>query len=326
MHTTNNQILSEITIFQKYAKYLPKEQRRESWLEICTRYRDMMSEKYPTLKKEIDTNIGLILNKKVLPSMRALQFAGKAIERNNSRIYNCAYLPIDDYRAFSETMFLLLGGTGVGYSVQKHHVENLPVITKPQKQKKYLVTDSLEGWADAIKVLMKSYFGLSNYKPRFDFSDIRPKGSLLKTAGGRAPGPEPLKICLTHIEAILERKNDGDKLSPLECNDIICHLANSVLSGGIRRSACICLFSIDDEQMISCKSGNWWELNEQRGRANNSVVIERGSITKEEFDILWKKIEVSNAGEPGIYWTNNKDWGTNPCCEIALKPFQFCNL
>ncbi len=322
----SNKILSDITVFNKYAKYLPDMERRETWEEICNRYRTMMINRYPDLTEDIDKNIGFILEKKILPSMRALQFAGPAVSKNESRVYNCAYLPIDDYRAFSETMFLLLGGTGVGYSVQFSHVDKLPEIQKPTKSKKYVVSDSLEGWADAIKVLMKAYLGYTKTKPRFDFSDIRQKGARLVTAGGKAPGPEPLKICIAHIEAILERKNNGDKLRPIDCHDILCHIANSVLSGGIRRSAMIALFSFDDEEMLTCKYGNWWESNEQRGRANNSAVILRNRIKKEEFDSIWKKIELSNSGEPGLYFTNNIDWGTNPCCEIGLRPYQFCNL
>lgn len=322
----SSKILSDITVFNKYAKYLSKEQRRETWDEICDRYELMMVEKYPLLAIEIKAKMLFVRAKKILPSMRAMQFAGPAITKNNARIYNCAYLPVDNYNAFSETMFLLLGGTGVGYSVQKHHVEQLPEIVIPLKSKKYLIGDSLEGWADAIKALMKSYFGLNKYKPRFDYSDIRQKGARLVTAGGKAPGPEPLKLCIAHIEAVLDRKVTGDKLTPLECHDILCHIANAVLSGGIRRSAMIALFSFDDQEMLTCKYGSWWELNEQRGRANNSVVILRNKVKRGEFDELWAKIEGSGSGEPGIYFTNDKDWGTNPCCEIALRPFQFCNL
>lgn len=322
----SSKILSDITVFNKYSKYLDKEKRRETWDEICDRYESMMIDKYPTLKSEIKDNMIFLREKKVLPSMRALQFAGPAIAKNNSRIYNCAFLPVDDYNAFSETMLLLLGGTGVGYSVQKHHVEQLPEIIIPLKSRKYLVADTLEGWADAIKALMKAYFGLNKYKPKFDYSDIRHKGVRLVTAGGKAPGPEPLKICIAHIEAILDRKTTGSKLTSLECHDILCHIANAVLSGGIRRSAMIALFSFDDQEMLTCKYGNWWELNEQRGRSNNSVVLMRNKLTKEQFDELWSKIEASGSGEPGIYFSNDKDWGTNPCCEIALRPYQFCNL
>jgi ribonucleoside-diphosphate reductase alpha chain len=319
--------LSKLTIFTKYSKYNPQTKTRETWEEIVDRYVTMMNKKYPKLQPQIKTFSQFILDKKVLPSMRALQFAGPAAEVNNSRIYNCCYLPIDSLHSFSETMFLLLGGTGVGYSVQKHHVEQLPTIKRQEtyKQRTYLIEDSIMGWADAVKVLMKFYFE-GGYKPKFDFRAIRHKGARLVTAGGKAPGPEPLKICLTHVDAIMERKEDGSKLSPLECHDILCHIANSVLAGGIRRSAMISLFSHDDEEMITCKYGNWWELNEQRGRANNSAVLERGKVDEKEFMSLWKRIEASGSGEPGMYWSNDLDWGTNPCCEIGLRPYQFCNL
>ncbi len=322
----NQRILSDLIIYMKYARYIPDLQRRELWPEICERYALMLIDRYPALENDIREQMQLVLDKKVLPSMRAMQFAGPAIEKNNSRIYNCAYMPVDDIRAFSEAMFLLLGGTGVGFSVQIDHVDNLPPIRKAQKRRRFLVGDSLEGWADCVKVLMKGYFGLSDYIPEYDYSDIRPKGARLVTAGGKAPGPEPLKICIAHISAVLDRKKDGEKLTPLECHDIMCHIANAVLAGGIRRSAMISLFSYQDEEMLTCKFGNWWELNEQRGRANNSVVLPRESVSKQEFLALWKKIELSGYGEPGFYFTNNTDWGTNPCCEIALRPFQFCNL
>jgi ribonucleoside-diphosphate reductase alpha chain len=269
-----------------------------------------------------------VYTKKVLPSMRSMQFGGKPIEISPNRIYNCAYLPIDHLDAFSETMFLLLGGTGVGYSVQKHHVEKLPEIRKPNpnRTRRFLVGDSIEGWADAIKVLMKSYFGEHLSTPEFDFSDVRPKGARLITSGGKAPGPQPLKDCIHQLTKILDTKKDGERLTPIESHDMICHIADAVLSGGIRRAALISLFSADDNEMISCKSGTWWETNPQRGRANNSAALVRHKITKDFFMDLWKRVEASGAGEPGIYFTNDKDWGTNPCCEIALRPNQFCNL
>ena len=308
--------LSKTIVWSKYAKYVPELNRRETWDEIIDRYEDMLCRKYPSVSTQIKDNVAFIRQKKVLPSMRALQFAGKAIEVNNARAYNCCFLHIDSYHAFSETMFLLLGGTGVGYSVQKHHVDKLPEIHRPTKKRKYVVQDSIIGWADAVKALMKSYFGLGSL-PDFDFNDIRPKGARLVTAGGKAPRPEPLKLCLFHVQAILDRKKDGEKLTTLECHDILCHIANSVLAGGIRRSAMIALFSHDDENMVTCKYGNWWELNEQRGRANNSAVLLRYTTNKEEFDALWHRVELSGSGEPGIYWTNNLEWGTNPCCFIG---------
>ena len=323
----SNKILSDITVYSKYAKYHQDIQRREKWEEIVTRNKEMHIKKYPSMEEEINLAYQMVYDRKVLPSMRSLQFGGKSIELSPNRVYNCAYLPIDDYRAFGETMFLLLGGTGVGYSVQKHHVDKLPEIRTPKKDKhrRFLIGDSIEGWADAIKVLMKSYFeGGSNIL--FDFSDIRPKGAMLVTSGGKAPGPQPLKECIVKIQGILDNKTDGSKLSAIETHDIVCHIADAVLAGGIRRAALISLFSADDDEMISSKTGNWWELNPQRGRANNSAVLLRNRVTKEFFMTIWDKIKASGAGEPGIYLNNDKDWGTNPCCEIALRPFQFCNL
>jgi ribonucleoside-diphosphate reductase alpha chain len=324
----SNQILSDITVYMKYAKFLPEKERRETWKELVTRNKEMHQKKYPKLKEEIEEVYKMVYDKKILPSMRSLQFGGRPIEISPNRVYNCAYLPIDHIDAFSETMFLLLGGTGVGYSVQKHHVEKLPEIQKPNpnRTRRYLIGDSIEGWADAIKVLMKSYFGVNSSTPIFDFSDIRAKGALLVTSGGKAPGPQPLKDCIHNITKVLDAKENREKLTTLEVHDIVCYIADAVLAGGIRRAALISLFSADDSEMISCKSGAWWELNAQRGRANNSAVLLRNKITKEFFLDLWKRVELSGAGEPGIYFSYDKDWGTNPCCEIALRPFQFCNL
>lgn len=323
----SNRILSDITVYMKYAKYIPELKRRETWQELVTRNMEMHIKKYPHLEKEIRENYMYVFKKQVLPSMRSMQFSGKPIEISPNRIYNCAYAPVDDWRVFSEIMFLLLGGTGVGYSVQKHHVDVLPEIRKPSKERgrRWLVADSIEGWADAVKVLVKSYF-FGGSHIIFDFSDIRPKGARLVTSGGKAPGPQPLKECLIKLEGILDSKEDGEKLRPIEVHDMVCHIADAVLAGGIRRAALISLFSATDDEMISCKSGSWWETNPQRGRANNSAVLLRHKVTKDYFMDLWKKIELSKAGEPGIYLSNDKDWGTNPCCEIALRPFQFCNL
>lgn len=320
-------ILSDITVFTKYAKYIPSLERRETWEELVTRNMEMHIRKFPQLEGEIRNAYQYVFNKKVLPSMRSLQFGGPAIEVNNARIFNCAFLPIDHYKSFAEVMFLLLSGCGVGFSVQSHHVSQLPTINQPDKDKrtKYLVNDSIEGWADAIKVLLKNYF-YGGSEIHFDLRDIRPKGALLVTAGGKAPGPEPLRLCIQHIKAILNEVPNGTKLKPIQVHDIICHIADAVLAGGIRRSALISLFDADDMDMITCKSGNWWELNPQRGRANNSAFLLRHKLNHDYFMSLWKRIELSGAGEPGIYLSNDKDWGTNPCCEIALRPYQFCNL
>ena len=324
----SNKILSDITVYMKYAKYLPELNRRESWEELVTRNKNMHIKKYPYLRSEIEDKYKLVYEKKVLPSMRSMQFGGKPIEISPNRIYNCAYMPIDHIDSFAECMFLLLGGTGVGYSVQKHHVAKLPVIQKPypKRKRRFLIGDSIEGWADAVKVLMKSYMNGGGSRVEFDYSDIRPKGARLITSGGKAPGPQPLKECLVKIEGLLNAKENGEQLTTIEVHDIVCHIADAVLAGGIRRAALISLFSADDDIMIGCKSGNWWELNPQRGRANNSAVLMRHKITKDFFMDLWKRVELSGAGEPGIYLNNDKDWGTNPCCEIALRPYQFCNL
>jgi len=325
---TEQEILSDITVHMKYAKYQEELQRRETWEEIVERNMNMHIKSYPDLDKEITkVYADFVLTKKVLPSMRSMQFGGKPIEISPNRVYNCAYMPIDSYLAFSEAMFLLLGGTGVGYSVQRHHVEQLPELKmpNPNRQRRYLIADSIEGWADAVKILMECYMGIRTSTPIFDYSDIRPKGSLLKTSGGKAPGSQPLRECLVKIEGILQRCGEY-QLNSIYCHDIMCHIADAVLSGGIRRAAMISLFSADDMGMIGSKAGNWWENNPQRGRANNSAVLLRHRVTKEFFLQLWERIHASNSGEPGIYFSNDKDWGTNPCCEIALRPYQFCNL
>lgn len=321
----SNEILSEITVFSKYAKYLPELKRRETWDELVTRNKQMHQRKYPAIAQDIEEVYKFVYEKKVLPSMRSLQFGGAPIELAPNRIYNCAYLPVEDLEAFAETMFLLLGGTGVGYSVQRHHVRKLPEVNGPKKRKRrFLVSDNIEGWADAVKVLMESYFnGLMDVE--FDYRDIRPKGARLITTGGKAPGPQPLKDCLHNLRSILDSAI-GRKLTTLEVHDMMCYIADAVLTGGIRRAAMISLFSMDDNDLLGCKSGNWWEQNPQRGRANNSAVMLRHKIKHGEFLDLWKRVELSGSGEPGVYFTNDKDWGTNPCCEIALRPYQFCNL
>jgi len=324
-----NNILSDITVHMKYAKYIPELNRRETWEELVTRNKEMHQKKYPELSDDIENTYKLVYAKKVLPSMRSLQFSGKPIEISPNRLYNCSYLPIDSIDSFNETMFLLLSGCGVGYSVQQHHVKQLPNVIKPfdKRERRFVIGDSIEGWSDAIKVLIKSYMGSKrSSKIKFDYSDIRPKGARLVTSGGKAPGPQPLKECLIKIQGVLDAKDDGEKLATIEVHDIICYIADAVLAGGIRRAALISLFSAYDEDMIACKAGDWWEKNPQRGRANNSAVLMRHKITKDFFMDLWKRVELSGAGEPGIYLNNDKDWGTNPCCEIALRPYQFCNL
>ncbi len=329
MKDINRNILSDITVHMKYARFMPELNRRETWEELVTRNMEMHIKNYPKLKSEILDAYTYVFDKKILPSMRSLQFAGKPIQVSPNRLYNCSYLPVDDIEAFNEIMFLLLSGCGVGYSVQQHHIKDLPVITRPfmKRSKRFVIGDSIEGWSDSVKVLIKSYLGGKKAsKINFDYTCIRPKGARLVTSGGKAPGPQPLKECLIKVEGILQSKEDGDALTSLEVHDIICHIADAVLAGGIRRAALISLFTATDNEMISCKSGQWWETDPQRGRSNNSAVLMRHKVTKEFFMDLWKRVELSGAGEPGIYLNNDKDWGTNPCCEIALRPFQFCNL
>ena len=321
----SQELLSNITVFQKYAKYQDALGRRETWAELVDRNKEMHQKKYPTFKDEIEQAYAYVYDKKILPSMRSLQFGGRPIELSNNRMFNCAFSPADHPAVFSETMFNLLGGSGVGYSVQKHHTEQLPAIVGVKERKRrFLVGDSIEGWADAVKVLIKAYT-MGKSDPEFDFRDIRHKGARLVTSGGKAPGPDPLRICLDHLRSVLNN-SVGRKLKPIEVHDMICHIANAVLSGGIRRAALISLFDKDDLDMLSAKAGMWWELNPQRGRANNSVVLHRDTTTEEEWKDVWKKVEDSGSGEPGVFWTNDYNMGSNPCCEIALNANQYCNL
>jgi ribonucleoside-diphosphate reductase alpha chain len=372
---TNLQILSDLTHHMKYAKYLSEKKRRETYKETVDRNKKMHISKYPELRELIDEAYESVYSKKVIPSMRSMQFAGPAIEVNPSRMFNCSYLPITDIHAFAETMFLLLSGCGVGYSVQRHHVDELPELRKPIKSRRYLIQDSIEGWADSIKVLMKAYFA-DRSLPLFDYRSIREKGARLIISGGKAPGAEPLKRCLNKIQTILDSKGNGDKLTPLESHDILCLIADAVLAGGIRRSALISLFSIADDEMMKCKTSydgviedhlgehdgvhnvrvsvwrdekycmtkevfvpqsdyeelkengkiQWFYFYPERARSNNSIVIARPLITKDLFETKWDVIKTSGSGEPGLYFTNNIELGSNPCCEISLNPYQFCNL
>lgn len=278
----------------------------------------MHAKKYPQIADEIYEVYGKwVIPKKVFPSMRSLQFGGLAIEKNSTRMFNCSFRAVDSIEAFNEGMFLLLGGTGLGISVQQQHIDKLPSIKGPKRLRKklHIIEDSIMGWADAVKVLMKSYFN-NKMEVKFDFSEIRPKGAPLKTAGGKAPGAEPLKLALAHLTAILENaiadRGIGTKLKPIEAFDMYCHIADAVLTGGIRRSAMITLFSVDDHEMLYSKSGDWWEKNPQRGRSNNSVALDRATTTEEDFAKIWAITKGSGAGEPGFTWSDNLDWGVNP--------------
>lgn len=321
----SQELLSNLTVYSKYARYREDLQRRETWDEIVTRNLDMHKKRYPHLSQEIDKYGKWAKEKKVLGSMRGYQFGGRAIERNNTRLFNCSFLPINNIKAFSEIMFLLLSGSGVGYSVQLHDIENLPEIKKPKGSSKFLIGDSIEGWSDAVRVLIKAYFE-GSFLPLFSFDDIRPRGTPLRISGGKAPGSEPLKQCLLNINNILRKLHVGDRIRPIQVHDIICHIADAVLSGGIRRSAMIALFSVDDEEMANCKTGDWWKENPQRARANNSAVFLRYRLTRKDFEKHLKTIKESKSGDPGFILSNDRAWGLNPCGEASLRPYQFCNL
>lgn len=323
----DKQALSAITIFNKYAKFLPAIGRRENWTEIVDRNAAMHKIKYPHMGAQIDQVYrDFVHTKKALPSMRSLQFGGKPILMTESRIYNCAYMPAESTKFFSELMFLLLGGTGMGYSVQSRHINQLPKIKTPESDQEYKfqIGDSITGWSDAIKVVCKAFFNAGTL-PIFDYRDIRNKGADLITSGGKAPGPDPLIKCVNAIILIF-RQAVGRRLTSLEVHDIACEIADSVRAGGIRRAAMIALFDRDDEMMLTAKSGMWYIDHPARARANNSAVLLRGAVNEAEFHTLMERIQASGCGEPGVYWTNNLDWGCNPCVEIALPPYAMCNL
>jgi ribonucleoside-triphosphate reductase len=345
--------LSKFTLVSRYAAHLPEKKRRETWKEITDRQIGMHRNKYegiisPELIDEVDE---AIKKKRILGSQRALQFGGDPILKKNARLYNCCASYCDRLKFFQESFYLLLCGCGVGFSVQHHHINQLPTLQDSRIRgekgeiKTHIISDDIEGWADSLGVLLSSYFDgevpFSEYKKSnisFDFSQIREKGSKLSSSNGKAPGPEPLRLALWKIQEILDRciSEGRNKLKPIDAYDIIMHMADAVLSGGVRRSATICLFSIDDEEMAKAKTGNWFSENPQRGRSNNSAVLIRNKTTKEQFDklLFW----VKEFGEPGIYWTDDPDIIPNPCVEIGFycyyrgesgklySGWHFCNL
>jgi ribonucleoside-triphosphate reductase len=320
----SNKLLSDITAFRTYAKFLQHLGRREALEETINRVMQMHLERFPKLSRDVIKSFQRVHELKVMPSMRAMQFAGEAVIKNNARQYNCSYAPINDVRSFGEAMFLLLSGVGFGYSVQKKHINQLPKIQPPKEEGLFVIHDSIQGWSQAVDILMEAYF-YGKIRPQFDYSKIRPKGSYLVTTGAKAPGPEPLRKMLELVEAKL-RAAVGRKLSTIEVHDIVCIISDAVLAGGIRRAALISLFDRDDNDMLKAKHGEWWNHAPWRARANNSAVLPREEVTKEEFDYIFKMCQESGSGEPGFSWTSNTDWGFNPCHEIALNPNQFCNL
>jgi len=336
----SNQLPTDYQTFiatSRYARWLEDENRRETWGETVQRYINYIA-KTGLPKEELDELEEAILNLEVMPSMRALMTAGPAADRDNTCIYNCSYLPVDDMRAFDEAMFILLCGTGVGFSVERQSITNLPTIPQyfDTTNEKIVVEDSKEGWAGALRDLIyQLYMGIV---PQWDLSGIRPAGARLKTFGGRASGPEPLNDLFNFVWEKF-KGSAGRKLTSIECHDIMCKIGEVVVVGGVRRSAMISLSNLSDGRMAHAKSGNWWDNEGQRALANNSVAY-TDKPDMEGFMREWLSLVESKSGERGIFSRiaadkhveNNgrretgHEWGTNPCSEIILRPYQFCNL
>ena len=334
--------LSDYTFYSRYSQYIPEKKRRENWNEAVERvfkmHRTFLADKMSDeLAKEIDFAEKQQKKKRVLASQRSLQFAVEPILKHNLKIYNCLTTYIDRPRVFQEMMFALLCGCGAGFSVQKHHVKELPKIQKrnDKHENVFVIEDSIEGWADAVGALMASYWKSGSFEEfkeyqnriiAFDFSQIRPEGALIANRY-KAPGPLGLRKSLQKIETVIERRLDSEgfkkdefagKLRPIDAYDIIMHISDAVLSGGVRRSATLSLFSHDDEEMIRSKTGNWHKENPQRGRSNNSAALLKGKVTKEEFSRLMESTK--EFGEPGFIWVDDLEIVYNPCVEIAMRP------
>lgn len=344
--------LQDYTFVAKYARWIPEKKRRETWNEAVSRVKQMMLDKYaddPKVHEDIEWAYEMMRKKRVLGSQRALQFGGKPIFKHNARIYNCITSFCDRLRFFQECMYLLLCGCGTGFSVQKHHIEKLPQLVRTKNgTKKYVIPDTIEGWSDAVGILVASYFKQDELFPEyvgknvnFDYSEIRPAGAFLNSSGGKAPGPEPLKNALSNIRKILDKalkdmefaSNSIRKLSSIQAYDIVMHSADAVISGGVRRSATICLFSPDDEEMAKAKTGSWFVDNPQRGRSNNSAILLRDKTTAEQFSELMQSVK--EFGEPGFVFSDSTELIVNPCVEIGMWPvdettgksgWQACNL
>ena len=340
--------LQDYIAISRYARYSPEKRRRETWSEAVARVRNMhlahfsecslsdakliALEKGDVTREELAAierlNGGLhgairaafdaVARREVLPSMRSLQFGGEAILTKHARVYNCCFTYIDRLEAFRETLYLLLCGCGVGFSVQTHHVAKLPALAprdESQPPVNHVVADTIEGWGDALHALMEN--AVAGRQVHFDYSQIRPEGAPLRTSGGKAPGSAPLFHTLSRAERIV-RGAAGRKLRPIEAYDILMWAAKAVLSGGVRRSATICLFSVDDAEMVASKTGNWFADQPQRAASNNSAVIVRATATREQFDALFEAQK--QFGEPGFYFVEDTEYGANPCVEIGLHP------
>lgn len=329
--TPDVQAISDYILSSKYAHYDIEASTLEDWPTCWRRNLDMHKRKYPQMAEELETMYeNFVAPKKVLPAMRSLQFGGKAIEVNNTRMYNCWFGHCDNIKFFHRLFFILLSGGGVGYSVQKHHVAKLPKVLHVSAKSVYWhkVEDTIEGWGRAGKALLESYFETGEYV-EFDFSGIRPENAWLHTTGGRAPGHVPLKTALENVRRVLEAFA-GEQLTTFAAHRIACFFAMGVLSGGIRRSSLIALFSFDDAEMMRCKATkDWFDVYPELKMANNSVILLRNSVTKEEFHEIfdWTR----KFGEPGFVFVNDLEYGGNPCLEIGLFPrlprsFEACNL
>lgn len=344
--------LQDYTFVSKYARHIPGKNRREVWNETVDRVKQMMLKKYadfPDVHGDIEWSYEMMRKRRVLGSQRALQFGGDPILKHNMRMFNCISSFCDRPRFFQECMYLLLCGCGTGFSVQSHHVKNLPALIKEKDgSRKWIIADSIEGWSEAIGVLVGSYFNTK--KPHwednchtadqycgrnisFDYSQIREAGTPL-SHGGKAPGPEPLKQALNKIREILDKAmKEQKRLKSIQCYDIVMHSADAVISGGVRRSATIAVFSPDDTEMAQAKTGNWFKENPQRGRSNNSALLVRDETTVEQFSELMKSVK--EFGEPGFVWSDSTELLVNPCVEISFWPvcektgksgWQACNL
>jgi ribonucleoside-diphosphate reductase alpha chain len=323
----------------RYARFLPEKNRREHWHETVQRYVDYIFDKVKVddekLKKEV---FNAIHNLEVMPSMRALMTAGKALDRDNVAGYNCSYLPIDDPKAFDEAMCILMNGTGVGFSVERQYVNRLPEIPDQLFDCDTVITvrDSKEGWSKALRMLISLLY--AGEIPKWDLNQLRPAGAPLKTFGGRSSGPEPLNDLFKFVIKIFKNAH-GRKLTSLECHDIMCKIGEVVVVGGVRRSAMISLSNLSDDRMRHAKSGAWWEANVQRALSNNSAVYtEKPDVG--QFMSEWLSLYESKSGERGIFSRDasqrvakkngrrdpTHEFGTNPCSEIILRPYQFCNL
>lgn len=320
------EMLSESKFYMGYSRWDDDKESFENWSEAIDRVMSMHIRKYTTLGKMSDDLLKLIeeasigyKEKRVLGAQRALQFGGEQLLSKEARNYNCSVSYVDRPAFFNEAMYMLLCGAGVGFSVQKHHIEKLPSIKKPdnKKIKVFEVQDSIEGWADSFAVLLSTYFTENQVFPKysgcrvhFDFSKIRPKGSMI-SGGFKAPGADGLRNALVKCEELLDREVElNSKIRPITAYDFVMHMADAVLSGGVRRSATICCFSKDDKEMLTAKTGNWFIDNPQRGRSNNSAMLLRDEVTREEFAEIMKSVK--QAGEPGFIFTDNLEFLYNP--------------